>query len=512
MSKPFDTDVAIIGYGPTGVSAALCLGQYGVNAVAFERDSAIYPRARAVTVNDWTMRCFQSVGIDEALARDMDATVALRWVTYDGHELMRMDFPPSDLGPHPQSYSIYQPVMEETMRQGALRHADRVDVRYGVEVTGIEQDAEGVTITSRNLATGAVSTTRARYALACDGGSSITRERLGVKLLGETVDTRWLVIDAHVKRWWPDRHILTFWSDKKRPVVDIALALGNHRWEIPMEPHETEADFATQDQLWPLLNSLGVTKDDVDIHQHAFYKHHVRTAERWRVGRVFLLGDAGHLMPPWAGAGMQSGVRDAFNISWKLREVLAGRLPDSVLDSYEAERAPNVAFYTGVAVQLGRIIKQQLSEEELAAMAPPPDQPPPLPPLFWAPTLTTGWMRGELRDGCAVGRMVPQPRVANAQGKRCLLDELLGDGFTLLGDGADPASLLSPQQRADWDALGAHYAAVLPANAQGSNSNDIIDLSGTLLAWLRLHHTKAIALRPDRFVAAAEGTGLGVPR
>ena len=130
-------------------------------------------------------------------------------------------------------------------------------------------------------------------------------------------------------------------------------------------------------------------------------------------------------MPPWAGSGMQSGIRDAFNLSWKLREVLAGRLPDQMLDSYEAERAPNVAFYTEVAVQLGCIIKQQLSAEELAAMAPPPGMLPPEPPLLQAPTLVAGWLRGEVREGSAVGRMVPQPRVANAQGKLCLLDELL---------------------------------------------------------------------------------------
>jgi 3-(3-hydroxy-phenyl)propionate hydroxylase len=507
----FDTEVAIIGYGPSGVSAALCLGQYGVNAVAFERDRAIYPRARAVTVNDWTMRCFQSVGLDQALARDMDRTAALRWVTYDGNQLMRMEFPPSELGEHPVSYAIYQPVMEETLRQGAQRHADRIDVRFGQEVTGIEQDSEGVTITSRDLQTGAAHTTRARYALACDGGGSVTRERLGIKLIGETVDTRWLVIDARVKRWWPERHILTFWSDKKRPVVDIALALGNHRWEIPLAPGESETDFATHEQLWQLLGTLGVTKDDVDIHQHAFYKHHIRHAETWRKGRVFLVGDAGHLMPPWAGSGMQSGIRDAFNISWKLREVLAGRLPESLLDSYEAERAPNVAFYTGVAVQLGRIIKQELSDEELAAMAPPPGEPPPLPPLLWAPTITAGWMRGELRDGSAVGRMVPQPRVANGQGQLCLLDELLGDGFVMLGDGIDPASLLTPREKAEWDALGARYATVMSPEQRGNNATDIIDLNGTLLAWLREFGTRVVALRPDRFVAAAEGSGLGVP-
>jgi len=506
------TDVAIIGYGPTGLSAALCLGHYGIKTIAFERDRDVYPRARAVTVNDWTMRCFQSLGLDEDLAETMDPTVALRWVTYNGQQIMRMDFPPSRLGRHPTSYAIYQPAMEQVMRDANERHREHVDVRYGVEVIGLEQDENGVTLTSKNLATGEIKTTRARYVLACDGGASATRERLGIKLVGETREVKWVVIDARVKRWWPDRHILTFWSDKQRPVVDIALAQGNHRWEFPLEPHESEADFSTHEQLWKLLNSLGVTQNDVEIHQHAFYRHHIRFADRWREGNVFLLGDAGHLMPPWAGSGMQSGIRDAFNITWKIREVLSGRLPNSLLETYEAERAPNVAFYTNVAIQLGRIIQQQLSDEELAAMAPKPGEPPPEPPLLWNPWYEAGWFQGSLAPDSAVGKMVPQPRVGDAHGKLCWLDEQLGDGFALLGDGIDPREAMKDGERAAWQALGTRFLCVLSANQRGKGKDDIVDLDGTLLAWMRRYGTKVIALRPDRFVAAADVTGLAVPQ
>jgi 3-(3-hydroxy-phenyl)propionate hydroxylase len=507
----FDADVAIIGYGPTGLAAALNLGHYGIKTVVFERDGEIYPRARAVTVNDWTMRCFQSLGLDQELARDMDPTAALRWVTYDGQQIMRMDFPPSRLGPHPTSYAIYQPAMEQTLRRANERHAQNVDIRYGQEVTGLEQDDLGVTLLARNLATGKATRVRARYVLACDGGGSATRERLGIKLVGETRDTRWLVIDAKVKRWWPERHILTFWSDKKRPVVDIALALGNHRWEVPLDAHETEADFATHEQLWKVLNSLGVTTQDVDIHQHAFYRHHIRHAERWSEGRVFLLGDAGHLMPPWAGAGMQSGIRDAFNITWKLREVLGGRLPASVLGTYEAERAPNVAFFTGVSMQLGRVIQQQLTAEEQAAMAPKPGEPPPEPPLFWNPWYEAGWFRGAPTPDSAVGKMLPQPRVADGRGKLCWLDELLRNDFVLLGDGVDPANVLTAAEKAGWDRLGARYVMVLSPEQQGSGGDDIVDLHGPLLAWMRRYGAKVVAVRPDRFVAACDVSGLGVP-
>jgi 3-(3-hydroxy-phenyl)propionate hydroxylase len=513
VSGYFDADVAIIGYGPTGVSVANFLGHLGISAIAFEREKDIYQRARAVTVNDWTLRCFQSVGLDQALVRDMDPHSQLVWRTYGGKELMRTKLGDSTLG-QPSSMGIYQPVMEQTLRDGAARYSDHVDVRFGDEVTKIEQDADSVTVMTNG------NSVRTRYALSCDGGASVIRDQIGSRLIGDTLETRWVVIDAKVKRWWPERNILTFWSDRKRPVVDIALALGNHRWEFPLEPHESESDFETHAQLWRLLNSMGVTTDDVEIHQHAFYNHHVRAADEWRKGRVFLLGDAAHLMPPWAGQGMQSGIRDAFNLSWKLgavlREQIAGQAAETLLDSYQRERAPDVARCTAFSEQLGRIIKMQMKPAEKAMVVvggllgklgvePPP------PPITVPPSLSAGWLSSPVSKGSAIGKMPPQPRMCTTKGLRGLLDDLIGTGFVLLGDNVDPASLLTPQEKAGWDRLGTRYVSVRSLDQGSVAVDDLIDLDGTLINWMRKYGTKAIALRPDRFVAAAEGDGLSLP-
>lgn len=514
MPQDFDADVAVIGYGPTGVVGALTLAQQGARVIAFERDKEIYPRARAVTVNDWTVRIFQSLGIGERIEKVIDAQRALRWVTYDGHEVMRIEHPPSELGAKARFYNIYQPSLETELRACAQDRGDLVSVRYGAEVTEIEQDDSGVTVTTTDTATGEVRRHRTRYAIAADGGSSRVRQRLGIQLLGDTNELTWVVIDCRVKRWWPDRDFLTFWTDKERPVVDIALSAGNHRWEIPLKPHETEADFPTATEVWPLLKALGVSEDDVEIHQHAFYRHHVRMADTWRSGRVFLAGDAAHLMPPWAGAGMQTGMRDAHNLGWKLGRVLAGRLPECWLDTYEAERRPNAAFYTGLAVQLGRVIKQEISDEERAALSAPPPEglvTPFEPPLIAPPILEAGWLRGPLGDASIVGRMVPQPVVGDTIGRMARLDELLGDTFVLLGDDVDPSTLLTEEERRRWDALGARYLAVRPQNAYTQGPDELVDLDGVLGCWLRRYGVRAVALRPDRFVAAADTSGLAAP-
>lgn len=508
----FDADVAIIGYGPTGVAAANFLGSRGIKVIAFEREKDIYQRARAVTVNDWTLRCFQTVGLDQALLKNMDPHTQYRWKTYAGKELMRVKVQPSTLG-QPAAMAIYQPVMEQTLRDGAARFSGHVAVRYGESVAKVEQDGEGATVTTSE---GSV---RARYVLACDGGSSGTREQLGIRLLGDTIDTRWVVIDAKVKRWWPERHILTFWSDRKRPVVDIALGLGNHRWEFPLEPHESEDQFATKEQLWALLGSMGVTDEDVEIHQHAFYRHHVRAAERWREGRVFLLGDAGHLMPPWAGQGMQSGIRDAFNLSWKLHIVLArmvdGEAAEQLLDSYEAERAPNVAFLTAESEKLGRIIKMQMSgKEKMQALSgaflaklglePPLD-------IALPPKIDSGWLSGTPNKGSALGKMPPQPIMGTAMGRYGRLDDLIGPGFSLLGDNCDPTTMMSADDQAAWQRLGASFHAIRSADQGSQAESDLIDLDGSLLEWMRSFGAQVIALRPDRFVCSDQNSGLMVP-
>ncbi|WP_322089536.1 bifunctional 3-(3-hydroxy-phenyl)propionate/3-hydroxycinnamic acid hydroxylase [Burkholderia sp. BCC1999] len=511
MTHEYDADVAIVGYGPTGVIAALTLARHGISCVAFERHREIYPRARAVTVNDWTMRIFQNLGVDEAVLKHIDPQRALRWMRYDGTEIMRIEHPPSTLGIKPRFFNIYQPTMESALRECAAQYEHEIDVRYGAEVVSLNQDEAGVTVSTRDAASGVTTDTRVRYVIGSDGGSSATRGMLGVKLLGDTLDVQWIVIDCRVKRWWPDRNLLTFWSDKERPVVDIALSGGNHRWELPLKPGETEADFATHEQVWPLLKALGVSEDDVEIHQYAFYRHHTRMAETWRVDRAFLAGDAAHLMPPWAGAGMQTGMRDAFDLGWKLAGVLNGSLPESFLDTYETERRPNATFYTQLAVQLGRIIKQELLPEEQAALDASRGADAPEPPLIAPPVLAAGWLRGPLADESIVGRMVPQPVVGDNRGAMARLDDLLGDGFVLLGDNVDPASLLSTDEKAEWDRLGARYIAIRQQHQHTQGPDEFVDLDGVLQPWLRKFGARAVALRPDRFVAAADVSGLAVP-
>jgi 3-(3-hydroxy-phenyl)propionate hydroxylase len=511
-----DVDVAIVGYGPVGVAAANDLGHLGVRTAVFERNHDIYRRARAVTVNDWTMRIFQSYGLDERLKVDMGESSALHWKIYKGHrEVFRLRADASGIG-HAGSYMIYQPVMEAGLREGVERYADHVSVRFGAVVTGLTQEPTHVTLTVRDAVTGAVDTVRARYVIACDGGSSRMRSELGVELLGQTLETRWIIIDGEMKRWWPDCDQLVFWSDPERPVVDIPLALGHHRWELPLRPHEQESDFDTDDKLWELLVPLGVSPDNVRLDSHAFYAHHIRHAERWRVGRVFLAGDAAHLMPPWAGQGMQSGIRDTNNLAWKLKAVLDGRLGDEVLDTYQPERAPHVALVTEMSQRLGSLIatRNPMGVRARNTLGPILKRVPALTRKLMpatAPAIGEGWLRGPVGRSSAVGRMIPQPPMCTVRGRRTVLDTALGDGFAVLGLDEDPRTGMNAEEVAGWEALEARFLTIRNARGTGRDETDLVDASGAFERWMRQYGTTAIAVRPDRFVAASQPTGLAPP-
>ncbi|MCL2482730.1 MAG: FAD-dependent monooxygenase, partial [Propionibacteriaceae bacterium] len=366
MTTHYDADVAVIGYGPTALITTLTLAKQGASVIAFEKEKSIYPRARAVTVNDWTVRIFQDLGIADRILKVIEAQRGLRWLTYDGTEIMRVMHPESTLGHNVRFYNIYQPTMEAELRAaGEEMYGDRITVHYGDEVTGLEQDEDGVTVTS-TTPDGGTRTVRAKYVVGADGGKSFTRRHIGTTMIGDAMPSLWIVVDCFSKRWWPDRDFLTFWSDKERPVVDIALSAGAHRWELTLKPTESEADYQTEDQVWPLLEAIGHNKDDMTIHQWAFYYHAAQIGDHWRQGRIFLAGDACHLTRPFAGAGMQTGMRDGHNLGWKLGRVISGELDPAWLDTYEAERKPNAKYFIDLAVVLGKVIEQTATPQEMS--------------------------------------------------------------------------------------------------------------------------------------------------
>jgi 3-(3-hydroxy-phenyl)propionate hydroxylase len=492
-------DVAVIGYGPTGVTAANLLGALGVSVAVIERDASVYSRARAISTDEEVLRVWQRTGLAERLKRDMLPDKPIDFVDAAGRSFIHAVPAPRGQG-HPPQMFIYQPALERTLREGVERYPN-VEVLLQHECLRVRQDDQGVELLIARLGEDRLTRLRASYVIVADGGSSPTRGQLAVGFEGRTYEDRWLVIDTKMLKEWPTYDRLRFHCDPARPAVDCPTPLGHHRWEFPVLPGEDEAELVTDASIWRLLDRQGITAEHVKVLRATVYSHHVRFADRWRVGRIFLAGDAAHVMPPWIGQGMAAGVRDAENLCWKLAAVLCGALPDSVLDSYQAERAPHVRNMTRRAVYVGRIITERrgwltaLRDPAFRGLGRLDRLNRALQAASWIPACRyrDGFFRTS-EGTTAPGRKIPQPWVLDESGTRVRLDDALGAGWSLLH--------FAPVPDPAWQAAADTTLQVLPAGSP-PRPGTLVDADGTLTEWTRRMRAVQLVLRPDRIVYAA---------
>ncbi|WP_433187505.1 bifunctional 3-(3-hydroxy-phenyl)propionate/3-hydroxycinnamic acid hydroxylase [Actinoallomurus sp. CA-150999] len=488
MDKIFD--VAIAGYGPTGMVAASLLGQLGHEVVVCERWSSLYGLPRATHIDDGTARAVQAAGdVDEAL-RDASPTT-YKWV--NGRDEQLMQSPEPEIGPMGfyNQISFYQPDVEDAIDH-RVRTLSNVEVRQGRAVTGLAADTEGVelTLTPWRAADddGAEQRVRARYVIAADGSKSDIRRILGIERDDFGFNERWLNVDVEWLRRAPEEFAMAKqYCDPARGHMYINIGERRQRFEFALLDGESQEEFERPETAWRLLEDKhGLGPEDVRIMRQIVYTFEAREARRWREGRVFLTGDAAHTMPPYAGQGACSGIRDAVNLSWKLDLVLRGLADDSLLDTYEQERRPHTNGITQVSLMMGAVANMHdpvaaAERDEMFKKGGPP-------PLERGPMVTDGVLHHG-PDGTVqrpVGDLVPQGRVT-VGGLTGRFDDVVGRGFTLVCDTDVPKSL-APERLAFLDRLGCRVVRL---------GLDAIDEDGVHTAYLRDLGAVAYLARPD---------------
>ena len=505
----FSTQVLIIGAGPTGLTLANLLGQANVDTLIIDRKPGTVTEPRAVSIDDESLRTMQAIGLDEAVLRDVVPGYGVHYFTRAGGRCFGKVEPTGKVYGFPKRNAFRQPLFENTLRTGLERFAS-VTARFNHELLEFTQDPHGVRALVRD-ADGQLIDVKADYLVACDGGRSPVRKQLGIEMVGSSFSSRWLVVDT-------DQDDDPFWQtrvycDARRPVVEVPGPHRTRRFEFLVKPGETDEQVlsATNLQAW-----LRPYKGDapVSIVRKTVYTFHARVAERWQVDRVFLAGDAAHLTPPYAGQGMNSGIRDAHNLGWKLIGVLNGQLAASALLSYESERREHAWALIKLALNLGVVmapataLRGRLISTAFMLIG----LVPPLRDYFLhmrfkpKPRFTKGLVLPEGKVGkLACGQMFPQPMLTDAQGHADLLDATIGAGFALIQYG-DPARLrLDELQHGLWNHLEAKRILILPAHVQTQPSipgcTVLHDREDALKALLG-DTEKCVLLRPDRYVAA----------
>ena len=491
-------DVLVVGYGPIGQVTATLLAAKGHRVTVVERWPKPYPMPRAVSFDGESARILAAAGIAGALTEVGEPSRDYVWVNGEGRTLFEVDVADPGWSGWPDSVSMYQPGIEAALAErGARRPTLRV--LRGHRVVGLRDTGDRVEAVVDGPEGGVLT---ARYAVGCDGANSFVREAAAITSTDLRFFNDWLTCDVRLHR--PRRFVPNNLQvcDPARPRTAVSAGPGHRRWEFMRLPDESPEEFGTAENAWRLLGLFGIDRSNATMERHAVYTFQARYADRWRVGRVLVAGDAAHLMPPFAGQGMCSGFRDAANLTWKLDLVLTGRAGPALLDTYTAERRAHVQHAIEMSTSLGRVICQtdpkaardrdevMIGMRERGLAAPPPSAVHPL---------TEGLLDRDA-DGsprAPAGELAPQGRVRYG-GREGLFDQVVGTGFVLLVT-RPPEDLLDTACAAALERLGTRVVRV----------DEAFDLDGVYLPYLARTGAVAALVRPDFYVfgAAADRAG-----
>ena len=489
--------VVIVGAGPTGASAAILLAQRGVESLLLDRWPQVYPLPRAVHFDDEVFRIFADLGIADRVRAISRPNPGMQLVDPRLRVLAEFTRDPSgQVHGYPQSNMFDQPELERLLRD-RLAELPQVHFRGDVEVVAVEQVHDGpgrARVRFRDLTSGTESEVWTDAVLGCDGANSTTRTAIGATMEDLGFTQQWLVVDVHSPEPLDVYDGVQQVCDHDRAATFMRVTDGHYRWEFRLRAGERPDDLDERRVLELVRPWLGrVDPDKLTVLRRAWYTFRGAIADRWRDDRVFLLGDAAHLTPPFIGQGMCAGIRDAANLTWKLALVLEGRADDRLLATYEAERQPYARRVIQMAIAVGWLMTGgtartcRLRRAALRAVTSLPGVEERALNAVW-PAFPPGPLAAD-RNRLA-GRSCPQPRIRTEHGE-ALLDSALGNGFAVLTRSRDAGEAFDPATRRYFDALGTTVVGL----------DEVADVDGALTALLDEAGADALLLRPDRVVA-----------
>jgi 2-polyprenyl-6-methoxyphenol hydroxylase-like FAD-dependent oxidoreductase len=338
----FDTDVLVVGAGPSGLTLACELRRRGIGCRVIEKAAEFHHRSRGKGLQPRSLEVFDDLGIAAAALDRGRRDNHLR--LYVGGRLtaeVRVPARPPAVGvPYPDVLIIPQWSTEQVLRERLESLGGSVEL--GCELSSLEQDEHGVTVTvTASRGAGATTRVRARHVVACDGGHSAVRDLVGLRMVGSGKAQHFVLGDVRIDGLEPG--VSHAWFDGEDYLAADPLS-GTGVWQVQASVR-TAGDGGVEPASLALFQRLFDERGLPGVRLHdatwlSDFSPRVALVERYRVGRVLLAGDAAHVHSPAGGQGMNTGIQDAYNLGWKLALVVQGKASDRLLDTYEEERRP----------------------------------------------------------------------------------------------------------------------------------------------------------------------------
>jgi 3-(3-hydroxy-phenyl)propionate hydroxylase len=524
--------VIVVGAGPVGCTAALLLADQGVPVTLLERHPQPHPLPRAVHLDDEVAGTLYRARVSEEFLARSRSCSGLRLLDAD-HRVMAEFRREHAIGIHgfPQANMFHQPDLEQLMLARVEQHP-LIDFRRGAEVCGLDDPPGAVTaapVRVRACLDGEQTeqTFTGRYVLGCDGANSTVRDLSGITMEDLGFTERWLVIDIRVDTPLDTWDGVEQICDPARAATFMQVTGDRYRWEFQLRDGEDEAGLITPQALGRLLRPWTGRSDldGLEIIRSATYTFRARLAARFQAGRVFLLGDAAHLTPPFIGQGLAAGLRDADNLAWKIAHVLTGQAGEDLLATYDTERRPHARAMIKKAIRIGWVMtggQDRASAVRRIALAAAvrsarvrdaiaSTQTPRLKAGALRPT--PRWVRrGRGPAAARIGGLIPNPIVSAGDGAPLRLDTVLRGRTAVLTAGQPSAGLvdLCHRYRLLLVQVGAPPAADIPGHAGGPDhqaDGGWVEVTATgdrgaaALQALMARPGVSVLVRPDRVVA-----------
>lgn len=486
-----NVDISIVGCGPVGATLANLLADYGHSVAIFERETEIYRAPRAIHVDDEALRVFQNIGISEKIKDGIVPFYEMQFLSAKGKVLLEI-CAPSDHQPYGFALSnwFFQPTLETELR-AAFQQKKEVKWFEGYEVNEVEEKDGGAILKAVDTKTQEAIEVQSKYIIGCDGGKSKVRKWMNVQFENLDFDQAWMVVDTFVKSekdlaLLPALHQQT--CDPYRPITYVPGVGKHRRFEFMLRADETPESISKPEKVTALIQQF-IDPTKLEIVRSAVYTFHGLTIKEWKKGKLILAGDSAHQMPPFAGQGMCSGIRDAHNLAFKLDLVLNGQANEGLLDTYQEERKPHVTTISEKAIMMGKaiqsksrggivtrnflfflarnfkFIQDKLNEDAIKKLA---------------------YKNGFLGNQHSLsGHLTIQPKVQQGDNTPVLLDEMLGNQFALM--------TTHPIQKEQVNHFKNKINGQVFIVGQDFTSMDYLD-------WMQANKMEFIIIRPDRYI------------